>query len=202
VVFVFRIFGIVLSLVILGFLVGCSGGADIEVVQADEIVRGNEIAQSERIGIGWQPLENGRFTTEYDAAQKNRTLNLQIATDTINGIILAPGEVFSFNEIIGKTTRDKGYKPAKIFVKGKEKQGLGGGICQLSSTLYNAAEYAGLEIIERHAHSKPVHYVEKGRDAATAYGSVDLKFKNTLHRNLLITAQMKDGELIVELAVK
>ncbi|MCL2574070.1 MAG: VanW family protein [Defluviitaleaceae bacterium] len=143
------------------------------------------------------PIHGANLTTDYNADIKNRTTNMVIATNTINGIVLQPDEVFSFNEVIGKTTKEKGYKPAKIFVRGKEEQGMGGGICQVSSTLYNAADFAGLEIVERHPHSKKVTYVKEGRDAATSYGGVDLKFRNTLPHPVKIVATAVGGKLTV-----
>lgn len=145
------------------------------------------------------PLENSIFITEYDESLKNRTINLEIAAETVNNTILLPGEVFSFNEIIGKPTRAKGYRSAKVFIKGREVSGIGGGICQLSSALYNAADLAGLEIIERHAHSKEVFYVPEGRDAATAYGGIDFKFRNTFEYPIQIVAEAANGMLIVML---
>ena len=145
------------------------------------------------------PIENAVFTTKYDKDLKNRTANLDLAAKTINNTIVYPGEIFSFNETIGKPTFARGYKLAKIFVRGKEEKGIGGGICQVSSTLYNAADFAGLEIVERHPHSKKVHYVEEGRDAATSYGGVDLKFRNTLSYPIKILASAADGELAVVL---
>jgi len=145
------------------------------------------------------PMRGATLTTDYNQKVKNRTTNLEIATRTINGMVLQPDEVFSFNETIGKTTRDKGYKPAKIFVRGKEVDGMGGGICQVSSTLYNAADYGGMEIVERHPHSKKVGYVEDGRDAATSYGGVDLKFRNILPHPVKIVATAVDGKLTVSL---
>jgi len=143
------------------------------------------------------PIKDGSFTTKYDESLKNRTKNVEIAARTVNSTVVGSGEVFSFNEIIGKATWAKGYRPAKIFVKGKEEQGMGGGICQLSSTLYNAADFAGMEIVERHPHSKRVFYVEEGRDAATAYGGVDLKFRNPLRQPVLVVAKADGGKLTV-----
>ena len=145
------------------------------------------------------PIRGASLTTDYNEQVKNRTINLEIATRTINGIVLQPGDVFSFNETIGRTTRAKGYRSAKIFVKGKEEEGMGGGICQVSSTLYNAADFAGLEIVERHPHSKKVGYVKEGRDAATSYGGVDLKFKNTLPHPVKIVATAKEGKLTISI---
>ena len=175
---------------------GMAGGGITEnslaTTLADAVIEGVSGVQS-------TPIEGASCTTDYNAKVKNRTINMEIATKTINGIILQPGDVFSFNETIGKTTREKGYKSAKIFVRGKEVDGMGGGICQVSSTLYNAADFGGMEIIERHPHSKKVGYVKEGRDAATSYGGVDLKFRNVLPHPVKIVANAAGGKLTVAL---
>ena len=170
---------------------GTSGGGIVESSLATTLI--------EAVGPQSQPIEGASLTTDYNEKIKNRTINLQIAAKTINGVILQPGETFSFNEAIGKTTRAKGYRSAKIFVRGKEEEGMGGGICQVSSTLYNAADFGGMEIVERHPHSKKVGYVKEGRDAATSYGGVDLKFKNVLPHPVKIVATATGGKLTVAL---
>jgi len=181
---------ILLLLPILLFLGSCgTAGGIVESSMATTLI--------DAVGTQSVPINGASLTTEYNEKIKNRTTNLVIATKTINGTILRPGETFSFNEAIGKTTWAKGYRPAKIFVRGKEEEGMGGGICQLSSTLYNAADFAGLEIVERHPHSKKVGYVKEGRDAATSYGGVDLKFKNTLTHPVKIVATAVGGKLTV-----
>jgi len=184
---------LILGLITLNGCTAASGVAESPIVMSlAETV-------SEIVAAPSVPIEKASCTTKYDVKQKNRTINLEIAAKTINNMTLNPGEVFSFNEALGKLTRDKGYKSAKIFVKGKEEQGIGGGVCQVSSTLYNAADYGGMKIVERHAHSKKVFYVEEGRDAATSYGGVDLKFRNTLDCPVKIVAKANDGELTVSL---
>jgi len=145
----------------------------------------------------WVLVEGSRFETEYDVRLANRTTNLEVAARTVDGFEIEPSGVFSFNELVGLATEEKGYKKAKIFYKGEEVDGLGGGICQLSSAIFNSAELGGLEIVERHPHSMRVWYVPEGRDAATAYGGMDLKFKNTLDVPIRISAQMADGVLVV-----
>ena len=145
------------------------------------------------------PIENATCTTEYNPKEINRTHNLLMAVDIINGRVIAPGEVFSFNNETGPTTKETGYKQAKIFVRGKEKQGYGGGICQVSSTLYSAAKSAGFRIVERHAHCRRVYYVPEGRDAAVAYGSVDFKFENNMDYPVIIICFAEDGLLTVAL---
>jgi len=149
--------------------------------------------------VRWEVLENGVYESKFDGRLKNRTTNLEVASRTVDGTVIEAGAVFSFNEIVGLATEEKGYKKAKIFLKGEEVLGLGGGICQLSSAIYNAADYAGLEIVERHAHSMRVYYVPEGRDAATAYGGVDLKFKNNLNVAVRLRAAVGDGVLTVSL---
>jgi len=158
-----------------------------------EIMAGdnNTMAHSEQ---NWVEIAGGRYSTDFDKGMKNRNENLRIACGVIDGVVLQVGETFSFNEHIGLATKEKGYLPAKIFINGKETEGLGGGICQLSSTLYNAAELSGMTIVERHPHSRRVYYVPKGRDAATAYGGVDLKFRNDLKHPVRIKAVAENGK--------
>ena len=174
---------------------GCTAAGGTEVPLAASLAG----VMTEGLALETTPIENATFTTKYNEKIKNRTTNVKLAAKTIDGMVIHPGDVFSFNEALGDTTSAKGYKRAKIFVKGKEEQGVGGGICQVSSTLFNAADFAGMEIIERHDHSKKVDYVELGRDAATSYGGVDLKFRNTLPHSVIIVAHADNGELTVSL---
>lgn len=139
------------------------------------------------------------FVTTFNEGSVGRKNNITIAAKSINGVIIPPGEIFSFNDTVGPTTRQNGFSLAKVFHKGKELKGYGGGVCQVSSTLYNSAEAAGMEIIERHPHSKRVYYVPENRDAATSYGKVDFKFKNILTTPVIISTSVKDGKLTVNL---
>ena len=131
--------------------------------------------------IAWTKFEDvlGSLTTRFPAYNKNRATNLSIALSKLNGIIVMPGEVFSFNKIIGDTTAAKGYKPAATFKGVKVVNELGGGICQSVSTLYNAVLYANLQIVARRPHSLAVGYVRPGLDATMYYPGIDFKFKNT-----------------------
>ena len=122
---------------------------------------------------------NASFSTSFKDGNKNRAHNIAQAAAAINGTVLQPGDRFSFNDAVGPTTKARGYKKARIFVRGKDAEGYGGGVCQVSSTLFNAAEAAGLAVLERHPHSKKVSYVEEGRDAATSFGGIDLRLENT-----------------------
>lgn len=120
------------------------------------------------------------FSTDYSQNSTNeRAYNVELATKAINGTVLMPGDTFSYNEVVGERTVAKGYKDAPIIVGNKVESGLGGGICQVSSTLYQAVIRTGLKSVERYNHSLPTSYVPKGLDATVVYGNLDYKFKNT-----------------------
>lgn len=145
------------------------------------------------IGTEAFPYLISSFTTRYDASNVNRSQNLAIATAKINGTVLMPGEEFSFNQVVGKRTIEEGYKDAKIYQDGKVVDGLAGGICQISSTLYNAVVQANLEIVERRNHSFTTSYVKAGRDATVVYGVIDFKFKNTRTYPIKIEGTVNSG---------
>lgn len=145
------------------------------------------------IGTEAFPYLISKFTTRYDASNVNRSQNLAIATGKINGTVLMPGEEFSFNQVVGKRTIEEGYKDAKIYQDGKVVDGLAGGICQISSTLYNAVIQANLEIVERRNHSFTTSYVKAGRDATVVYGVIDFKFKNTRTYPIKIEGSVGSG---------
>lgn len=133
------------------------------------------------------------FTTKYDVSNADRTTNLELAASKINGTILSPGEEFSYNKIVGARTISAGYKESKIYSNGEVVDGIGGGICQISSTLYNTAIYANLDVKERHNHQFITSYVPAGRDATVVYGSKDLKFINNRSYPIKIEAKVKNG---------
>lgn len=125
-----------------------------------------------------QEIELSNFSTNL-AGDENRLENIRLSCSTINGTILENGESFSFNDIIGEPTEDKGYKQADVLVDTKLTKDFGGGNCQVSTTLYNAClNTQGIEVTERHPHKKKVAYVEEGKDASVSYGVLDLKFTN------------------------
>lgn len=139
------------------------------------------------------PDELSTFFTQYDEKNKDRNTNLKIAASKIDGTILLPGEEFSYNKIVGARSIEAGYKEAKIYQNGQVIDGLGGGICQISSTLYNAAICANLDITERFNHQFITSYVKPGRDATVAYGSKDLKFKNNRTYPIRIDIYVNNG---------
>lgn len=134
--------------------------------------------------------ELASFSTKLGGKNTPRSRNIGITTSTLNGTLVKNGETFSFCDTIGNPTADKGYEEADSFdADGKTVQTLGGGNCQVSSTLYNAVlKVKSLQVKERHAHSKSVHYVAKDKDAAVSYGSVDFKFKNNTGSDIKIYA--------------
>ncbi|MCL2352196.1 MAG: VanW family protein [Firmicutes bacterium] len=116
----------------------------------------------------------------------NRNTNISLACAAVSGATLAPGDTFSFLGAVGETTEEKGYKVAGILVDGKPDEGIGGGICQVSSTLYNAVLDAGLKVVERHPHSAPVGYVPKDRDATVSLPRTDFRFRNDTDSSVYI----------------
>ena len=143
----------------------------------------------------------GQYQTNFSDSTKNRKYNIRFGADKINGTILRPGEVFSANNTLGKRTRKNGWKNAGAYEGGEVVQQAGGGVCQLSSTLYNAALYADMEIVERRNHSMPVHYVSRGRDATiNSIGNlIDFKFRNNTSSDIIIIAYTEGNNLHMEI---
>ncbi|MBQ9481158.1 MAG: VanW family protein [Clostridia bacterium] len=135
------------------------------------------------------------FSTAYGNSSAERKHNVAVAADAINGVCVEDGEVFSFNGVVGERTEERGYKNAKIIFEGKFTDGTGGGVCQVSSTLYNCALLAGVTVTERRAHSLAVSYVEPSFDAMVSYGGSDLKFLNDTGGPIFIEARA-DGETL------
>lgn len=139
------------------------------------------------------PNKLATYSTRYDPSNKNRSNNVEISTKKIDGTILMPGETFSYNQTVGERTISEGYKEAGAYAGGKVVQDVGGGICQTSSTLYNVALLANLEIVDRTNHQFLTSYVSAGRDATVTWGGIDFKFKNTRSYPIKIEAKAKNG---------
>lgn len=135
------------------------------------------------------------FTTRFSAGNRSRSTNLEIASKSLDGVVIMPGQQFSFNGVLGKRSAKQGYKLAGIYKNGKHDVGLAGGICQVSTTLYNAALLANLEIKRRQNHSMPVPYVPIGRDATVDYGALDLVFENTTGSPIAVSSDYVPGKL-------
>lgn len=125
---------------------------------------------------------------------KNRKSNIKLALSTLNGVCVQPGEVFSFNGTVGERTAEAGYKSAGAFVDGLLSEELGGGICQVSTTLFNAVAKSDLEVIARSPHSRPVGYVDKGKDAAVSWPNQDFKFMNDTDYPVYIVTRYDDED--------
>lgn len=133
------------------------------------------------------------YSTSYSTRDRDRTTNLILAANKINGTVLMPGETFSYNTVVGERTIAAGYKEAPIYVSGEVVDGLGGGICQITTTLYNAVVYANLEIVERSNHQFVPSYSNPSRDATVVYGSIDFKFKNNRNYPIKISCSVSNG---------
>ncbi len=141
----------------------------------------------------------GKYTTNFSTSSANRAYNVSLAAESINNKILMPGEEFSYNNTIGNPNAERGYKIAGIYENGKTSEGVGGGICQVSSTLYSAVLYADLEIVERHNHSLTVSYVPNGQDATVSYGVIDFRFKNNTEYPVKINSVTSNRNLTISI---
>lgn len=133
------------------------------------------------------------YSTKYSTSAVDRTTNLKLAASKINGTVLMPGETFSYNKVVGERTIAAGYKEAPIYVSGKVVDGVGGGICQITTTLYNAVVYANLEIVERTNHQFVPSYAPASRDATVVYGAIDFKFKNNRDYPIKLVCSVSNG---------
>jgi len=132
-------------------------------------------------------------TTVYNSYERDRTHNLKLAAKAVDGVVLKPGEEFSYNRIVGPRAKSLGFRDAPIFVNGQIEPGTGGGICQISTTVYQAALLAGMRIRQRSHHSMAVRYAPPGLDATVAYGVLDLRFENPLKHAVYIKVEAQGG---------
>lgn len=139
------------------------------------------------------------YTTRFNSGVAGRTKNIELSAEAINNIILGVGDHFSFNTTVGPSDEAHGYQPAEEAINGKLVMGIGGGICQTSSTLFNAVDKVGVSYVEKHHHSVTVGYVPKGRDATVSYGGKDFRFENTTGIPLLVKANFGNGVLTIEI---
>lgn len=145
-------------------------------------------------------VEIASFSTKIYTKDSGRQNNVGITCSALNNTDVAPNKTFSFTKTIGPSTSAKGYKEADIFKDGEKTKGLGGGNCQVSTTLYNAVlKVNGLTVTERHEHSNDVPYIKDGKDAAVAYGSYDFKFVNNLDYTIRIKASNTKNNITIKL---
>ena len=144
----------------------------------------------------------GSYTSKYNASLIGRTKNVTLSANKINGVILNSGDIFSYNKIVGPRTSATGFSTATVYTSSGLSEELGGGICQVSSTLYNAVLYADLKIVERQNHMYTVGYVRNGLDATVVYGLIDFKFMNNLKSPIKVVTSVGGGVLTVTLLGK
>lgn len=150
------------------------------------------------IGIEAFPDLLSSYSTSFASSSSNRATNVSLATNKINGKVLMPGEVFSFNGTVGKRTPQAGFKVAGVYMNGQVATDYGGGICQVSSTLYNAVLRANLEIVDRSNHMFEVGYVPIGTDATVSWGAPDFKFKNSRSYPIKIVTSSSNRKCVVK----
>lgn len=170
----------ILILIIALTLTSCTGKLDTENRRSRLSVRTDTVEIPDEITIA-------EAYTELLDNSPSRVSNINLACNAINGLELEPGGSFSFNRAVGRRTEAKGYMDAPVLIDGHKEQGCGGGICQVSSTLYIAALNAGLQIDERHRHSESVAYAPDGNDATVVYGEKDLIFTNNTDKPVTLS---------------
>ncbi|MFC0472946.1 VanW family protein [Halalkalibacter kiskunsagensis] len=155
------------------------------------------VAEEDLVGIEKKII--GEYKTYFNPAVMGRAENVKLSAQEISGIVLGPGDSFSFNQTVGERTVERGYQEAKEIINKEFVMGIGGGICQTSSTLFNAVDQAGLEMIERYTHSREIGYVPAGRDATVSWGGPDFRFSNPHPYPVLLQSQVdvQRGEIIV-----
>lgn len=147
-----------------------------------------------------QAKEISSYATEIKDNSPGRLTNINITCSVLNNTIVLPGQTFSFNEVVGQPTAERGYQEASVIINHKTEKGIGGGNCQVSSTLYNAVlAVPTLSVVERHEHGKDVAYVPEGKDAAVSYGSLDLKFINNSEKSIMINSATDNSSITIKL---
>jgi vancomycin resistance protein YoaR len=143
----------------------------------------------------------GYFETRYNQGQKyrDRTYNLRLAASKLDGIVVMPGEIFDFNEVVGPRDEAHGYRVAPVIAQGELVDGLGGGTCQISGTLHGAAFFAGIEIVERYRHSRPSYYIKLGLDATVVYPTINFRFRNNFDFPIVLHETVAGGVVRAEI---
>ena len=146
--------------------------------------------------VSSEPEPIASFSTPLKSRANGRRNNIEITASVLEGTVIEAGQTFSFNEVVGKPTSARGYQKADVLVDGKTIQAIGGGNCQVSTTVYNAAlQVPDFEILARHTHSQKVPYIAEGKDAAVSYGSLDLKFQNNGSQAYKLFVNVTDTEI-------
>jgi len=177
---------------------GRAGATEVELVDVALPAR------TTRASLGIDDISQvlGTFKTTFAVSDKDRNFNLKLAASKLNGHVLRPGVEFSFNGVVGDRTEKEGYKIAHVITQGEMVDGLAGGTCQISTTLFGASFFAGLEIIKTTPHSRPSTYVPIGLDATVVWPNTDLKMKNPYDFPVVIHYRVARGEAVVEILGK
>ena len=167
-------------------------GTPIEGITPEALAISNSPANYKLISI---------YYTEFDP-NAARGHNIELAASHVNGTVVKPGKSFSANNAIGQRTTANGFVEAPVFINKKHDVGIGGGICQVSSTIYAALKTAGIKATERHPHSLPVNYLPEGWDATISWGSLDMRFTNPYKQDMVVAATTDKGRLIIALYLR
>jgi vancomycin resistance protein YoaR len=173
-------------------------GADEAIAVAEEVPAIHRARDLENVRFD-EVL--GYFDTHYnsDAKHEARSFNLKLAASRFDGTVLFPGETFDFNEVVGPRTEAWGYKVAPVIASGELVDGVGGGTCQIAGTLHGAAFFAGLDIVERHPHTRPSYYIKMGLDAAVAYPTLTLRIRNPFAFPVVLVESVRGGVVRAEI---
>lgn len=157
-----------------------------------------------RQGLGIEDISTvlGHHTTRFSVSDRDRNFNLKLAASKLNGVVLRPNEEFSFNATVGERSEKEGYKIAHVITAGEMVDGLAGGTCQISTTLFGAAFFAGIDIVKTTNHSRPSAYTPLGFDATVVWPNTDLKLKNPYDFPVVIHYRVANGEALVEILGK
>jgi vancomycin resistance protein YoaR len=152
-------------------------------------------ADSPRVAAEEFPVVLGSFTTTLLGSRPERTANIRLAAAALDGVVIAPGEVLSFNALVGPRTLERGYQPAPVILHETRQVQSGGGICQVASTVFAAGLLSGLSAAERWRHSSPVDYIASGEDATIAWGAKDMKLRNDLDQRVRVSVRVLGATL-------
>ncbi len=141
------------------------------------------------------PVPLGRFTTTLAGSLAARTLNVRLAAEALDGLVLEPGDVLSFNAVVGPRSAERGYQPAPVILHETRQLQVGGGVCQVASTVFVAGLLSGLDVAERWRHSSPVDYIATGEDATIAWGAKDLRMRNNSDQRLRLVLTITGATL-------
>ncbi len=157
------------------------------------LIADSSISDAERLKV------LSSFTTSVQDQEENVKKNILLACHKLHGYVIVPGSVFSFNDVVGEGSAKNGFVTGRVLYRDGIRYESGGGLCQVSSTLFNAFLLAGFRIVERHRHYQPVAYVPYGLDATIKYGKKDLRMKNVSQQRVFIEAIINDKSLVIQL---